>query len=158
MKNGLKKSRNANVGDIIMIPQSNGDFTAACIIGIWPRLKSIMTIALFSRECKKGIEYDSDFFNALESDLAAKSLLAVISTPVLPTKKGEWSIVGGVSCIGFEDLLPDTPFKTDSLVGACYEGAPLVEGLIEAYRGLADWESLLPGRSGYLKGLLFGTL
>lgn len=155
MKNGFKKSRNATVGDIVIIPQSNGDFTAACVIGVWPRLKSIMTIALLSRECKKGVEFKGDFLDALENDLAAKSLLAVVSTPVLPTKNGEWAIVGRVRFKDFVDLLPESPFRTDSLTGASYEGAPLIEGLIEAYRELADWESLLPGRPGYLKGLLF---
>lgn len=150
-----RKKTNIDAGDVLLLPQSNGKNTLAYVLGLWPNLESVMTVALLSKEISADKLLGGDLANIISDEIGQRHLIAVISTTTGTAKCGEWPRVGMVTGIDIDDLLPSKPFKTNSLVGAIYESVPLVEGLVEAYRGLANWEALLPGRPGYLKSLLF---
>lgn len=150
------RKRNIDIkdGDVLLLPQSNGKNTLAYVLGLWPNRESIMTVALLSKELSADKPLD-DLANIVMDEIGQRHLIAVISTTTGTAKCGEWPRIGMVAGIDIDGLLPSKPFKTNSSVGAIYVSAPLVEGLIEAYRGLADWDVLLPGRPGYLKGLVY---
>lgn len=150
-----RKKIDINVGDVLVLPQSNGKHTLVYVLGLWPNRESVMTVALFSKEVPADKLLADDLARIVTEEIGQRHLMAVISTTTGTAQKGEWPRIGTVTDIDVDDLLPSKPFKTNSSVGAMYASAPLVEGLVEAYRGLADWEALLPGRPGYLKSLLF---
>jgi hypothetical protein len=152
-----RKKTVIKVGDVLLLPQTNGDHTLACVIGLWPNRESVMTVALLSREVAADKLPGDDLASIISDEIGQRHLMAVISTTTGTATKGEWPRVGTVTDIDVDDLLPPKPFKTNSLVGAVHASAPLVEGFVEAYRGLADWETLLPGRPGYLKSLKFSS-
>ncbi len=150
-----RKKTDIKVGDVLLLPQSNGKHTLAYVLGLWPNLESIMTVALLSKEAPADKLLGDDLASIISDEIGRRHLIAIISTPAGTAKCGDWPRIGTVTGINVDDLLPSKPFKTNSLVGATYVSAPFVEGLVEAYRGLAEWEALLPGRPGYLKSLLF---
>lgn len=138
-----------------MIPQSNGKRTLACVLGLWPKLQSIMTIALLSEDVGEEALRSEDLSGLVADQVTKRQLIAVLSTTTGTAEVGEWPKIGTVSGLDANELLPEIPFHTGSLVGAEHQSAPLVESLVEAYRGLVNWEKPLPGRPGYLKSLLF---
>lgn len=142
-------------GDIILLPQSNGKHTLACVIGLWPKLRSVMTIALFSKEVAKEELRHEDLPRLVADQIAKRQFIAVLSTTTGTAQVGEWPKIGAVTNLEVDELLPEIPFRTGSLVGAEHHSARLVESLVDAYRGLVSWEKPLPGRPGYLKSLLF---
>lgn len=144
-----------DAGDVILLPQSNGERTLAYELRLWPRLQSVMTIALLSKEVGEEALPDEELSRFIDDQIAKRELIAVISTTTGTAEVGEWPKIGTVVGLDVDELLPEMPFRTDSLVGAIYQSAPLVESLIEAYRGLVTWEEPLPGRPGYLRSLLF---
>jgi hypothetical protein len=150
-----RKKTDIKVGDVLLLPQSNGKHTLAYVLGLWPNRESVMTVALLSKEVPADKLLGDDLVSIISDEIERRHLIAVISTTTGTATKGEWPKIGTVTDIDVDDLLPLKPFKTNSSVGAIYASAPLVEGLVEAYRGLAEWEALLPGRPGYLKSLIF---
>ena len=153
-----RKKTEIKVGDVLLLPQSNGKHTLAYVLGLWPNMESVMTIALLSKEVSADAMPPSEDMASLVSDeVQQRHLMAVVSTTTGTAECGEWPKIGTVPRIDVDDLLPLKPFKTGSLVGGRYEGAPLVEGLVEAYRGLAAWETILPGRPGYLESLVYDS-
>jgi hypothetical protein len=142
-------------GDVLFIPQSNGKYTPAYVLGLWPRSTSVMCLALLDLEFDERTNKAAAIRSRILDALARRQIIAILSTPALPAKKGEWKIVDTASGVDVSELLPAQPFKTSSLVGSKYESAPLVEGLVNAHRGLVAWDAVMPGRPGYLKSLLY---
>ncbi|SRR6266404_593134 len=142
-------------GDVILLPQSNGKHTLGYVLGLWPKLQSVMTIALLSGEVGKEVVRTEELSRLVADQIAKRQLIAVVSTTTGTAEVGEWPKIGKVGNLDINELLPQTPFRTGSLVGAEHQSAPLVESLVEAYRGLLSWENSLPGRPGFLKSLLF---
>ncbi len=152
-----RKKTEIKVGDVLLLPQSNGKHTLAYVLGLWPNMASVMSIALLSNEVSAD-SFTSEYLASLVSnEMQQRHLMAVISTTTGTAECGDWPKIGTVPGIDVDDLLPLKPFKTGSLVGGKYEGAPLVEGLVEAYRGLVAWETILPGRPGYLESLVYDS-
>lgn len=151
----LRKKIDVAAGDVLLVPQSNGRYSIAYVLGLWPELESVMTIALLLADVGENQKTEWELGPFVTSEIARLALFAVVSTPVVPGKNGEWPKIGAVTGIDVGDLLPQIPYKTGSIVGGKYLSSTMVEGLVEAYRGLSDWDSLLPGRPGYLKSLLF---
>lgn len=147
--------RKVSVGDVILIPQSNGKSTGALVLGLWPGMESVMTIALLTLEIDHRPLLNQDQIRRVAGNFSPDHIWSVVSTSVAPIEGGYWLKVGAIKEMSVGDLLPEKPFRTGSLVGCKYEGSPLVEGLVEAYRGLTDWNAMLPGRPGYLKSLVF---
>ena len=150
-----RKKINIQVGGVLLLPQSNDKHTLVYVLGLWPNLESIMSIALLSKEVSADSLPSEDLASFVSKEIEQRHLMAVVSTTTGTAQCGEWPKIGTVTDIDVADLLPTKPFETGSLVGAKHASASLVEGLVEAYRGLADWETLLPGRPGYLKSLIF---
>lgn len=142
-------------GDVLLLPQSNGKYSLALVLGLWPNLESVMTIALLAKEITKDLPSAEELTELVRHEFGREHLMSILSTTTGTAEAGEWLKIGAVRGIDISHLLPEKPFKTGSLVGCKYEGAPLVEGLIEAYRGFVDWDGLLAGRPGYLKGLVY---
>lgn len=152
-----RKKTEIKVGDVLLLPQSNGNHTLAYVLGLWPNLEDVMTIALLSKEVSADSLVSENPVSLVSDEVRQRHLMAVISTTTGTAECGEWPKIGAVTEIDADDLLPPKPFKTGSLVGAIHVSAPLVEGLVEAYRGLAAWETLLPGRPGYLESLVYDS-
>ena len=152
-----KTMRKGNVlaGDLFLIQQSNAMFTLGQVLAPWPSSAAIIAIALFAGEVEEELG-DAQKFEALANECSKPiELAAIVSTGAGVIKAGQWKKVGHSLVTLPSNLLPERPFRSGSIVGAEILSAPLVEGFIEAYRGLSDWNSLLPGRPGYLKSLLF---
>ena len=152
-----RKKTEIKVGDVLLLPQSNGKHTLAYVLGLWPNMESIMSIALLSKEVSPESLAGEDLVSLVSDEMQQRHLMAVISTTTGTAECGDWPKIGAVPEIDGDDLLPPKPFKTGSLVGAIHASAPLVEGLVEAYRGLAAWETILPGRPGYLESLVYDS-
>jgi hypothetical protein len=154
-KGGRRNREKIEAGDVILLPQSDGKYTLACILGLWPKLPGIMTIALLAKEIGNAAPSPEELRSLVGEQIAKRELIAVLSTTSGTAEVGEWRKIGRVANLGVDELLPKVPFRTGSLVGAEHQSAPLVEALVEAYRGLAKWDEALPGRPGHLKSLLF---
>lgn len=153
-----RKKTEIKVGDVLLLPQSNGKHTLAYVLGLWPNLEDVMTIALLSKEVSADSLVSENLVSLVSDEMRQRHLIAVISTTTGTAECGEWPKIGAVTEVDdVDDLLPPKPFKTDSLVGAIHVSASMVEGLVEAYRGLAAWETILPGRPGYLESLVFDS-
>lgn len=146
------------VGDVLLLPQSNGKHTLAYVLGLWPNRESVMTVALLSKEVSADSLSSEAVAKMVPEEMGSRHLMAVVSTTTGTAQRSEWPRIGTVTEIDVDELLPAKPFKSNSSVGAVYGSAPLIEGLVEAYRGLSSWDTLLPGRPGYLKSLLFQRL
>ena len=152
-----RKKTEIKVGDVLLLPQSNGKHTLAYVLGLWPNRESIMSIALLAKEVSADSLASEDLVSLVSDEVRQRHLMAVISTTTGTAECGDWPKLGAVTGIDVDDLLPLKPFKTNSAVGAIHASAPLVEGLVEAYRGLVAWEILLPGRPGYLESLVYAS-
>jgi hypothetical protein len=151
---GRRKSRQVQKGDVLAVAQSDGKFTPVYVMALWPRAPSLMLIALLTSELEKNLPPASQVSALVRAELERGRIFSVLSVPVNPAKYGEWPKVGEVADFNPDSYLPAAPFKTGSLTGSTYHSSPIVEALVEAFRGLRDWDAALPGRPGVLRSLL----
>ncbi len=149
-----RKKVKVETGDIIKIISSDNSVTLACVLGFWPTISNVMTIAILSRNITDEI-LKSDLSQFVSNELKCRELMSIISTTAGTVGVGEWEKVANLENFDLSGLLPDVPYKSNSAEGASYQSAPLVESLIEAYRGLIDWDARLPGRPGFLRSLVY---
>ena len=150
-----RKKIAVETGDVFLIRQSNDQCSLAQLLAVWPDMASIVTFGIFVTEVP--CEHSAPHFyeNVVRLDSSRLDLITIISTGVGVVRSGQWERVCTAPVGLPPTLLPKQPFETGSSIGGAIQSAPLVEGLVEAYRGLAGWDDQLPGRPGYLSSLLF---
>ena len=107
-----------NAGDVLVLPQSNGKHTLAYVIGLWPKLESVMTIVLLSKEVSADKLLGDGLASVISNEIGRRHLMAIISTTTGTARSGEWPKVGMLTGVEIDNLLPSKPFSTSSLVGA----------------------------------------
>ena len=151
---GKRMRRPPAPGDLFLISQSDGHFTLGQVLAFWPSMPAFMTVALFGSPVPAESTAQAMVDHAASCS-AALDLLAVVSTGKGVLQKGQWRFVAEAEVTLPSSLLPEIPYRSGSAVGGITETAPLVDALVEAFRGLEDWDLRLPGRPGYLRSLVF---
>jgi hypothetical protein len=144
-----------SAGDLFLISQSNHRFTLGQVLAQWQSLKGVITVVLFGTELDTVIANPKYCREVATKNSSEEEIAAVVSTGDGAIRAGQWQKIETCPVTLPEHFLPEHPFRSKSIAGAEVLSAPLIEGFVEAYRGLSDWDSLLPGQPGYLKSLVF---
>ncbi len=154
-KSAVSRKVVVSAGQLFLVSQSNKKYTLGQVMASWPETKGMMTVALFAPELSSAVENPEHFVEIAEKCSKAEEFASIVSTGDGVIRARQWQIVGTCPVLVPERCFPEHPFHSGTIVGSTILSVPLIEGFIESYRGLADWESLLPGQPGYLKSLIY---
>jgi hypothetical protein len=144
-----------SAGQLFLVSQSDKKYTLGQVIALWSETKGMMTVPLFAPELSSAVANPEHFVEIAEKCSKTEEFASIVSTGDGVIRAGPWQTVGTCPVLVSERCFPEHPFHSGTIVESTMLSVPLIEGFIESYRGLADGESLIPGRPGYLKSLTY---
>ena len=75
-----KKRTKIGAGDVLVISQQNDRYTMAYVLGFWPGLETIMTIALLRREVTDHVPGGDDLARLVSGEIVNNQIMAIISS------------------------------------------------------------------------------
>lgn len=127
-----RKRQKWAVGDLFLVPTSDGRFGVGQVIGGKAILNSV-SIALFCDRCAgpdDALEVNLSRANAFSALFVTRDLL----------DSGTWQVVGNRPVLFSQSELPWEHTRTRNWVGAKVSGSANVGRLVNAYFGLAAWD------------------
>ena len=130
----MAKRQKWSVGDVFVIPLSDGSWGPAQIIGREPSVLNSVSVALF--DCKVGSKPD-----ALQCRLTEDSAFATLFVTRDLLDSGVWVVVGVKPVAISRRLLPFESTRSKGFVGATVVGSGNVNKFVDAWFGLHPWDA-----------------
>jgi hypothetical protein len=131
------------VGDVFLVPTSDGQFVIGQIIGREAQVLNSVTVAFFDQRVPSPQE---------PTELDWRRIFSVVFATREQLDRGSWKVVSRRSVTVPKDLFPYEGLRTSGFVGAKVIGSGILNEFVDAYYGLVPWDNWKD--PNYLDGLL----
>jgi hypothetical protein len=129
-----RKRQQWQVGDVFLIPTSDGQVTIGQVVGREPDLLPSATVALFDER------HASPDVARIEGALSPKALFAVLFVTKNHLDSGEWSVIDHRKVEIDPRKNPYEHTRSNGFIGAKVFGADIVNEFVNAFYGLVPWD------------------
>lgn len=140
----MAKVKPLNMGDLFLIPRSDGLWVLGQVLEQW--MTNVICIGIFDHVLSNPFLPD-DFFPSTDSPFAMPSVASAEIT------KGYWPRVGSSGVTANIGEAPHRRYLAENYVGAEWYSGKVIERLVNAFYGFESWDPY-SGRPGELKSLL----